>query len=162
MTIRVSYSIMTSVCDEAGVLNQTLTALVLSERRSAIVAWLTEWWNQVWGTVLHGVEVTIVGMILVFFTLGLVIVSMVLLTKLPWLRAKVPTDQEPKARPEPAPSRTALPPPQPSPAQSIALEQVAAIAVALLLSRRRAARRARSGSAKSAWKSYGRAQQLGL
>lgn len=138
------------------------------------MAWLSEWWNQVSATVAQGLSITALGMALVFFTLGLVIVAMILLTKLPWLRSQEPA-QEPQATepaeatPSPAGSAPSLPEPPvrteraPSPAPAVELSQVAAIAVAILRSRGGArARVPQSAGARSAWKSYGRAHQLGL
>ena len=122
-----------------------------------------EWWNQVSGTVIHGLEVTGVGMLLVFFTLGLVILAMVLLTKLPWLQSK-PAPQEPES--ETITASPAVQPVQPTPStppQTNELAQVAAITVALIRSRRRSARQvAATKSTRGSWRSYGRAQQLGL
>jgi len=122
-----------------------------------------EWWNQVSGTVMHGLEVTAVGMLLVFFTLGLVILAMVLLTKLPWLQSK-PAPQEPESE-----TKAASPAVQPvqrtpsTPPQTNELAQVAAITVALVCSRRRSVRQvATTKSTRGSWRSYGRAHQLGL
>ena len=116
------------------------------------------WWSQVSETVMHGLQITVVGMALVFFTLGLVILSVVLLTRLPGLRAK----DKPKTEREESVVR---------PAQSVAssqevpneeLARVAAIALAVLRSRRRASPRPKKAAVESAWKRYGRANQLGL
>lgn len=41
-----------------------------------------------WATVWQGVQVTVVGMGLVFLALGLVILAMVALTRLPWLQPR--------------------------------------------------------------------------
>ena len=125
---------------------------------------LGEWWNQVSGTVLHGLEVTAVGMLLVFFTLGLVILAMVLLTKLPWLTPKpAPQETEPETQAtSPAPAVqpiTSTPPAQP---QTNELAQVAAITVALLHSQRGSVRQVVAKSTRGSWRSYGRAHQLGL
>jgi sodium pump decarboxylase gamma subunit len=122
------------------------------------MAWLGEWWNQVSGTVMHGFELTIVGMALVFFTLGLVILAMVLLTKLPWLQAKETSPQETESPPRPAQAVAA---PAPFPADD-ELARVAAISVAVLWGRRGPRRRARTTGARGSWKRYGRAHQLGL
>ena len=124
---------------------------------------LGEWWNQVSGTVLHGLEITAVGMLLVFFTLGLVILAMVLLTKLPWLQTKpAPQESEPETR---AASPAVQPVTQSAPStppQTSELAQVAAITVALLHSRRRSVRQVATKSTRGSWRSYGRAHQLGL
>jgi sodium pump decarboxylase gamma subunit len=120
------------------------------------VAWLSDWWNSVSGTVLQGLGITVVGMALVFFTLGLVILAMVLLTRLPWLRGgKTAPDSVPAA-----PQRTDTDTPATS--QEDDLGRVAAIAVAILRSRRRTPLRSRAPARRSTWKSYGRAHQLGL
>jgi Na+-transporting methylmalonyl-CoA/oxaloacetate decarboxylase gamma subunit len=97
-------------------------------------------------------------MALVFFTLGLVIVAMILLTKLPWLQVKEQeqTETEPVASAE-----TVIPVVEPSTSDD-ELARVAAIAVAMLRSHRGARRRVQLTAKRSAWKSYGRAQQLGL
>jgi hypothetical protein len=104
-------------------------------------------------------------MALVFFTLGLIILALVLLTRLPGLRAK---EQEP----EPESVRVAPAPPAAVPVatQMSALEgagdaelsQIAAIAVALVRGRHQARVRPRAQVATSRWKQYGRAHQLGL
>jgi sodium pump decarboxylase gamma subunit len=122
------------------------------------VTWLNSWWNQVSGTVLHGFEITVVGMSLVFFTLGLVILAMILLTKLPWLQPKDAPEE--KAVPPTAPEPVAAAP-QPA-SQEGELARVAAIAVAMLHSQRSVRRHPQTKSTRSAWKSYGRAHQLGL
>lgn len=122
-----------------------------------------EWWNQVSGTVLHGLEVTAVGMVLVFFTLGLVILAMVLLTKLPWLQSK-PATQGPEPETQaasPVVQLTTQSAPKTSP-QRDELAQVAAITVALLRGRRATVRQVAAKSTRSSWRSYGRAHQLGL
>jgi Na+-transporting methylmalonyl-CoA/oxaloacetate decarboxylase gamma subunit len=124
-------------------------------------------------TVSQGLGITALGMALVFFTLGLVIVAIVLLTKLPWLRAR-----SAKAEPPVAPLQTTTPaaaPPDeasvlsaeaetaPSPTSEEELGRIAAIAAAVLRSRRGARARPRqSTAARGGWKSYGRAHQLGL
>ena len=48
---------------------------------------ITAWWDQVSATVVHGLQIAAVGMVLVFFTLGLIVLAMLLLTRLPGLRA---------------------------------------------------------------------------
>ena len=109
-------------------------------------------------TVTHGLQITVVGMLLVFFALGMVILSMVLLTKLPWLRAK----EEKKDKPEEQPAAAAPIP------QDDELAQVAAIAVAMLRSTpQKSSTRSTPGRPTirptgSLWKSSGRAQQVGF
>lgn len=128
--------------------------------------WINAWWQEVSATVTSGLQITVVGMALVFFTLGLVIVALILLTRLPGLAQKpkkeqgVATDSLPD-RPiarlgQDATLTTA------EPAQDLELAQVAAIAVALLRSRSQRQPRPRTQSATSRWKQYGRAHQLGL
>ena len=122
------------------------------------MVWLSEWWNQVSATVLYGLEITLVGMALVFFTLGLVILAMILLTKLPWLQPREQSTIEEEAM---AASTTIAATAAPSP-QKDELAQVAAIVVATLHGRRTARMRVQAKAARSAWKHYGRANQLGL
>ena len=122
------------------------------------MAWITEWWSQVSGTVQFGFEITVVGMALVFFTLGLVILAMILLTKLPWLQVKEQKETETKPV---ANVETLIPVAEPTTSDD-ELARVAAIAVAMLRSHHRARRRAQTTAKRSTWKSYGRAQQLGL
>jgi Na+-transporting methylmalonyl-CoA/oxaloacetate decarboxylase gamma subunit len=118
------------------------------------------WFSQVSATAFQGLEITVVGMALVFFTLGLVIVSLVLLTRLPGLRAR---EQEPAPEPaEPPAEPAAKPASAPMAAPDDELAQVAAIAVSLLQSQRRVSPRLRTQATRNAWKSYGRAHQLGL
>lgn len=124
------------------------------------MAWISEWWNQVSGTVLDGLSITVAGMTLVFFTLGLVILAMVLLTKLPWLRAQEEPEEEEKV-PVVAASAAVVEPPAPRSTDN-ELAEVAAIAVALLRGRRRPSRSPSNRSTRGAWKAYGRANQLGL
>ena len=50
--------------------------------------WISSWWQQVSATVAQGLGITVVGMALVFVTLGLIILALVLLTRLPGLRAR--------------------------------------------------------------------------
>lgn len=127
---------------------------------------IAEWWNQVSATVMHGLEITVVGMLLVFFTLGLIIISMVLLTRLPWLKPQQEAQEEQDERASVAVA--AAPPPAPQAAAQDELAQVAAIAVALLNGQRRGApvtrglNRPQIRATGSAWKTYGRAHQLGL
>ena len=132
----------------------------LRERRKVTVAW---WWSQVSDTVVHGLQITVVGMLLVFFTLGLVIASLVLLTRLPGPRVeKKPSQPQKEEQPE-TPLETS---PQPVAAQSPSpddeLAQVAAIAVAILRGRRKARARRQTQARANTWRDYGRAQQLGL
>jgi Na+-transporting methylmalonyl-CoA/oxaloacetate decarboxylase gamma subunit len=129
---------------------------------------INAWWQHVSGTAIQGLQITIVGMSLVFLTLGLIILVLVLLTRLPGLRARN-EGQEPKTRLE------SKPPYEPATGRAdeadIELAQVAAIAVALMraggtLGPTRSQPFARGslgteGSA-SRWKQYGRAHQLGL
>ena len=120
------------------------------------MTWLVDWWDHVSGTVLQGLGITVVGMALVFFTLGLVIAAMVLLTRLPWLRGK-----------ETGPAAAPVTPSQPendtgSPTHDDDLAAVAAIAVAVLRSRQGTGFRQRGKPRRSMWRSYGRAHQLGL
>ncbi|MBN1933736.1 MAG: OadG family protein [Anaerolineae bacterium] len=132
---------------------------------------IAEWWNQVSATVVHGLEITVVGMLLVFFTLGLIIIAMVLLTKLPWLQPHEEAEEEEET---PVPVAAASPP-VPAVLKAAAedeLAQVAAIAMALIRGQQsrvpmtrglnRPQIRATGSSATSAWKTYGRAHQLGL
>lgn len=127
---------------------------------------MIDWWNQVSATVSQGLGITIVGMTLVFLTLGLVIVAMVLLTKLPWLQVKEdPTEQEEEAAPAAVVEQSQ--PVQPAVAPDDELAQVAAIAVALLRSTRPTMPFTRGLArpqvrATGAWRTYGRAQQIGL
>jgi Na+-transporting methylmalonyl-CoA/oxaloacetate decarboxylase gamma subunit len=116
------------------------------------------WWSQVSGTVLQGLEITIVGMLLVFFTLGLIIVALVLLTRLPGLRTVEDKKeiQEPSAEPQVAVS---APPPV---MMSDELGQVAAIAVALIRSQRQVRVRPKAQAAGGRWRGYSRLHQLGL
>jgi len=120
------------------------------------VAWIADWWNQVAGTFLQGFGITVVGMALVFFTLGLVILAMVLLTRLPWLRAKEPPHDTAHAAQQQAGTSTPLA------IEDDDLARVAAIAVAVLRSRQAATVHRRGNARRGTWRSYGRAHQLGL
>lgn len=128
---------------------------------------IAEWWNQVSATVTHGLEITVVGMLLVFFTLGLIIIAMVLLTKLPWLKPQEEVEEE---QDEPGPVAATATPTLPAPQVTAddELAQVAAIAVTLLKGQQERVPTARGLSRPqiratgSAWKTYGRAHQLGL
>jgi hypothetical protein len=105
-------------------------------------------------------------MLLVFFTLGLIIVAVVLLTKLPWLRAKQESEVPESARTvlaeavEPAPATIA----QAAASADDELAQVAAIAVALLEQHGSAAPRSVRPQVRSTgqWKRSGRMHQMGL
>ncbi|MBN1582476.1 MAG: OadG family protein [Anaerolineae bacterium] len=127
---------------------------------------IAEWWNQVSTTVIYGTQITMVGMLLVFFTLGLVIVAVVLLTKLPWLQAQEepkvvePAPAEPVKIVEPAPAAK----PQVVASGDDELAQVAAIAAALLSQQRGSAGRLSRPQVRSTgrWKRSGRAYQVGL
>lgn len=122
--------------------------------------WINAWWQEISATVLNGLQITAVGMALVFLTLGLIILALILLTRLPGL------SQAPKKEQDLA---TNAPPEQPaadvtasSGPKGTELAQVAAIAVALLASRRTRPSRPSARSETSRWKQYGRAHQLGL
>jgi Na+-transporting methylmalonyl-CoA/oxaloacetate decarboxylase gamma subunit len=119
---------------------------------------MASWWSQVSATAVQGLQITIVGMALVFFTLGLIIVSMVLLTRLPGLRAGK-ADEEP----EEAPEKTAADVVDIQPvAAGGELAEIAAIAVALIRSKGRGRPSTKPTVAANAWKQAGRARQLGL
>jgi Na+-transporting methylmalonyl-CoA/oxaloacetate decarboxylase gamma subunit len=120
------------------------------------LAWLFDWWDTVAETTFLGFGITVVGMALVFFTLGLVIVAMVLLTRLPWLRNREPASSPMPARPEPVESAKVAPVSQDE------LATVAAIAVVMLRRRQSCPVRQRTEPRRSTWKTYGRAHQLGL
>ena len=128
--------------------------------------WLGTWWQQVSGTVAYGLQITLIGMVLVFLTLGLIIVALILLTRLPG-RSRSPqkeqdvTAVESSAKPvdDRATNSVALEPEQ---AHDTELAQVAAIAVALLRSRRTRRPLPSARSETSRWKQYGRAHQIGL
>jgi Na+-transporting methylmalonyl-CoA/oxaloacetate decarboxylase gamma subunit len=98
-------------------------------------------------------------MALVFFTLGLVILAMILLTRLPWLQAKGAPEEETVVPSAPEPVAIV---PERAASQDDELARVAAIAVAVLHSQRGTRRRMQTKTARSSWKSYGRAHQLGL
>jgi Na+-transporting methylmalonyl-CoA/oxaloacetate decarboxylase gamma subunit len=117
------------------------------------------WMGQVSETFAQGLQITLLGMLLVFFTLGLVILALVALTHLPWSRVKSaqrlsPPNRTPTSRDEPEEVR------EPAPEEDLA--QVAAVAVALLRSRHRPRRQVRPRAPTGTWKSYGRAHQIGL
>ena len=96
-----------------------------------------------WPVVWYAAQLTVVGMGLVFLSLGIIVAVMVALTRLPWL--------QPKSRAE---DTTAGQPVEAAPADE--RELVAAIAVGLALSegQRRAAR-----APSSAWRMQARARQ---
>jgi Na+-transporting methylmalonyl-CoA/oxaloacetate decarboxylase gamma subunit len=116
---------------------------------------------------MHGVQITATGMLLVFFTLGLIIVAMILLTKLPWLR---PKEEETVPEPVPAPPAKTVSAIPAAAVQSVSsvtdeLAYVAAIAAVLSQQQRVLARggivRPQVRSA-SRWKLSGRSHQIGL
>ena len=119
---------------------------------------MASWWSHVYGTAAQGLQITIVGMALVFFTLGLIIVSMVLLTQLPGLRSSK-AGQEPEEAPEEPAIKPAVVEPS---AGGDELAQIAAIAVAVMRSRRGSRQPSRPAITATAWKQVGRARQLGL
>lgn len=125
------------------------------------MSWINTWWQAVSPTVVQGLQITLVGMALVFLTLALIIVALILLTGLPGLKAK----QQPKeqAVTKNTPTQTDVPVAQNLQAdRETELAQVAAIAVALLRSQRTRSPRLRAKAEASRWKQYGRAHQLGL
>jgi len=119
---------------------------------------MASWWSHVSGTAMQGLQITLVGMALVFFTLGLIILSMVLLTHLPRLRGHDASEQSEETAEEPATEATVV---QPA-AVTDDLAQIAAIAVALVRSMQRTRRPTRPAAAVNAWKQVGRSRQLGL
>lgn len=127
---------------------------------------IAEWWNRVAETVTHGTQITLMGMLLVFFTLGLIIVAMILLTKLPWLRSKEEPETadiapiEPVEMAEPAPMIKT----QAVVGVDEELAQVAAIAVALLSQQQGPTRRLPRPQVRSVgrWRQSGRIHQVGL
>jgi Na+-transporting methylmalonyl-CoA/oxaloacetate decarboxylase gamma subunit len=127
---------------------------------------MSTWWQQVSATVADGLQVTIIGMALVFLTLGLIIIALILLTRLPGLSREPQKEQgrtadEPSSKSNVAPV-TGFGPAAKEQAHDAELAQVAAIAVALLRSRRTRRPRPRITSKTSRWKQYGRAHQIGL
>jgi Na+-transporting methylmalonyl-CoA/oxaloacetate decarboxylase gamma subunit len=138
------------------------------------------WWQQVSATATQGLQITIVGMSLVFLTLGLIILVLALLTRLPGLRVRNER-QKPDRRPES--TRPSEPPAERAEVADSELAQVAAIAVALMrtsnsLGAMRSDRayprqsfvrgtlstggRPPPTGSVSKWRQYGRAHQLGL
>lgn len=105
--------------------------------------------NGDWSVVTHGLQITLVGMGLVFLALGLIVLAMIALTHMPWERAQGESSAKntgEKASP------------------SVEMEErarVAAIAVALVLSEesRRPVPTPITGQ-RSAWKIQGRLLQL--
>lgn len=131
---------------------------------------MVEWWSKISETVMQGLQITVIGMTLVFFTLGLIIVAMVLLTKLPWLQAKEEEEGSEEESPAPAIASATVAVPAPVAAAAPAddeLAQVAAIAVAVLRGQEvvvpvtRGLGRPQVRATGGAWRSYGRAHQLG-
>jgi Na+-transporting methylmalonyl-CoA/oxaloacetate decarboxylase gamma subunit len=131
------------------------------------VSWINAWWQRVSATVVDGLQVTAIGMALVFLTLGIIIVALIVLARLPGSRPKTTTKEQPVATHSPPAEtvksaaadavRTA-----PEQGRGADLAQVAAIAVALLRSQRAAQPRSQANLSSSRWKQYGRAHQLGL
>jgi Na+-transporting methylmalonyl-CoA/oxaloacetate decarboxylase gamma subunit len=117
------------------------------------------WWNQVSGTVSRGLQITLVGMSLVFFTLGLIIVCLILLTRLPGLRSRRNTGKTAELA---AAELQPLTPVVQAAHEEDELAQVAAIAVAVLRGRRTARIHVATRAAGSTWRQYGRAHQVGL
>jgi Na+-transporting methylmalonyl-CoA/oxaloacetate decarboxylase gamma subunit len=131
------------------------------------VSWISAWWQRVSETVADGLQITVVGMALVFLTLGIVIVALIVLTRLPGSRPKNSKKEQPLAplspRAETAKNVTTnAAQTGPEQDQDADLARVAAIAVALLRSQSTRPPRARARTTNSRWKQYGRANQLGL
>jgi Na+-transporting methylmalonyl-CoA/oxaloacetate decarboxylase gamma subunit len=128
------------------------------------VSWINAWWQRVSGTATQGLQITLIGMFLVFLTLGLIILVLALLTRLPGLRERR-EEQVHKERPrehlhsEPRVEHIADSSP---PHTDVELAQIAAIALALARSQPSRSKRTRKQPAASKWKQYGRAHQLGL
>jgi hypothetical protein len=104
-------------------------------------------------------------MSLVFLTLGLIILVVSILTRVPGLRAerKDQVQGEPMNEQLLRPKLTVESQVEPSIAPTeIELARVAAIAVALVHSQRPASRPVKEEPAASKWKQYGRSHQLGL
>jgi hypothetical protein len=109
-------------------------------------------------------------MLLVFFTLGLIIVALVLLTNLPAPQAKKKQDPSETRSWPPVKVVAAEQDTTDSRTTQIAttdttddeLARVAAIAVVMLHSRQKIKFRLPGQTTRSAWKHYGRAHQLGL
>jgi sodium pump decarboxylase gamma subunit len=151
---------------KAGSVLDTLAAVFLF-REESFVNWISTWWQHVSATVLDGLEITVIGMALVFLTLGLIIMALVLLTRLPGSGAKETTKEQGSATHSPpaqtvttAAAGTAHAESQRD--QETDLAQVAAIAVALLRSQKTRRPSVRASAQASRWKQVGRAHQLGL
>jgi len=136
---------------------------------------IAAWWDHVSATVVHGLQIAAVGMVLVFFTLGLIVLAMLLLTRLPGLRVaggglRVASQEgEPGTGTVPVAQEASEQRPVASPVAEDELARVAAIAVAVLRSRQASARepgiervRPAIRATGSGWRMYGRASQLGL
>jgi Na+-transporting methylmalonyl-CoA/oxaloacetate decarboxylase gamma subunit len=129
------------------------------------VSWISTWWQQVSGAASQGLQITFVGMTLVFLTLGSIILVLNLLTRLPRLQTKREGFmQDGKLRDQL--SRPHEAGRSESPAETIPttdeLARIAAIAVALAHSQHRESRAARPRPTTGKWKQYGRSHQLGL
>jgi hypothetical protein len=99
-------------------------------------------------------------MALVFLTLGLIILALVLLTRLPRLSGTPKKEQDvTTSSPSKVPAASLTAGSGPSDEE---MARVAAIAVALLRSRGTKRARTKASSETSRWKQYGRAHQLGL
>ena len=118
---------------------------------------MNAWWSQVSATTAHGLQITVVGMLLVFFTLGLIILALVLLTRLPGLRAR-DSSSEPSPLPEHPALQAAAVQPKDADAE---LARVAVITAAILRSRQ-PGMKVKPQRSHGSWRSYGRAHQLGL
>jgi sodium pump decarboxylase gamma subunit len=124
------------------------------------VNWINAWWQEIAPTVANGLQITVVGMALVFLTLGLIILALILLTRLPGL-SQAPKKEQAVAANTPPEKPAAAVTTSSGPTET-ELAQVAAIAVAMLTSRRTRSPRRTARSETSRWKQYGRAHQLGL
>ena len=151
---------------KAGSVLDTLAAVFLF-REESFVNWISAWWQHVSATVVDGLEVTVIGMALVFLTLGLIIMALILLTRLPGTGAKETTKVQDAATPSPptdavtnVAAGTAHIELQHD--QDADLAQVAAIAIALLRSQQTRRPSVRARAQASRWKQVGRAHQLGL
>ena len=122
--------------------------------------WIHAWWQEISATVANGLQITVVGMALVFLTLGLIILALILLTRLPGL-SQAPKKEQDVATNAPPEKPTAEMTAGSDPTET-ELAQVAVIAVALLASRRTRSPHRKARSETSRWKQYGRAHQLGL
>jgi sodium pump decarboxylase gamma subunit len=151
---------------KAGSVLDTLAAVFLF-REESFVNWISAWWQHVSATVLDGLEVTVIGMALVFLTLGLIIMALILLTRLPGSAARRATQEREEATLS-SPAQTVTNAAagaahaEPERDQDADLAQVAAIAVALLRSQQARRPSVRARAQASRWKQVGRAHQLGL